>query len=82
MTNQYDTIIIGAGLSGLVVAHKLKRANSTHRLAILEKSQSAGGAIRSFEASGFRAELGPHGFLDNCRESKDLLRETGLTVKA
>jgi len=78
MKNQRDTIIIGAGLSGLVIAHKLKQAHPEHRVALLEKEQQTGGVIRSHVEDGFMAEIGPHGFLDNCQESRDLLTETGL----
>lgn len=85
MIDRRDTIIIGAGLSGLVVAHKLKLMHPGHRFAILEKNPFAGGVIRSFSEDGFLAEAGPHGFLDNCAESQELLAETGLereSVKA
>ena len=85
MTDHFDFVIVGAGLSGLVVADNLKREHPDCTLLVLEKSDRVGGVIRSFEESGFKAELGPHGFLDNCRESKGLLRDTGLeqeTVKA
>jgi oxygen-dependent protoporphyrinogen oxidase len=78
MTAIKDTIIIGAGLSGLVVAHKLRRQQEDHNLLIIEKSSRTGGAIRSFSENGYHAEIGPHGFLDNCSESKELLAETGL----
>lgn len=78
MTTHTDTIIIGAGLSGLAVAHKLRTSSYGHRFKILEKSSSTGGVIRSFEENGFIAENGPHGFLDNCRESRELLEECGL----
>lgn len=78
MTHDKDTIIIGGGLTGLVIAHKLKQRSPEHRVAILEKSDTTGGVIKSFSDSGFLAEYGPHGFLDNCIESKELLTETGL----
>lgn len=78
MTESKDTIIVGAGLSGLVVAHRLKRDHPGHRLVVLEKGPQAGGVIRSFSDNGYLAEWGPHGFLDNCQQSRELLRETGL----
>jgi len=78
MSNFRDTIIIGGGLSGLIIAHKLKRNQPNNQFAILEKSEGTGGVIRSFSDNGFLAEEGPHGFLDNCQESKELLAETGL----
>jgi oxygen-dependent protoporphyrinogen oxidase len=73
-----DTIIIGAGLSGLTVAHKLRTAGYGHRYVVLEKADSTGGVIRSHRENGFIAEMGPHGFLDNCKESMEILEECGL----
>lgn len=78
MTQFKDTIIIGGGLTGLVIAHKIKQRCPDHRIALLEKSDATGGVIKSFSDDGFLAEYGPHGFLDNCAESKELLEETGL----
>ncbi len=76
-TTEKDTLIIGAGLSGLTVAWKLKQIPN-HSFLLLEKSGRAGGAISSHAEAGYLAEGGPHGFLDNCPESQELLTETGL----
>jgi oxygen-dependent protoporphyrinogen oxidase len=73
-----DTLIIGGGLSGLTVAHKLRHSCPGHQTLILEKSERPGGVIWSHAELGFLAENGPHGFLDNCPESQLLLQETGL----
>ena len=78
MSNHRDTIIIGGGLSGLVIAHKLKQNDPGNHFVILEKNGQTGGVIRSFQENGYLAEIGPHGFLDNCQESRTLLAETGL----
>jgi len=78
MNNHRNTIIVGGGLSGLIIAHKLKLNNPKDRFVILEKTNNTGGVIRSFQENGYLAEIGPHGFLDNCQESKELLAETGL----
>lgn len=78
MNKQYQTIILGGGLSGLTVAHKLRLRNPGHRLCILEKSDHTGGVIQTNHDQGYVTEIGPHGFLDNCPESKQLLAETGL----
>lgn len=78
MTTHYQTIIIGGGLSGLTVAHKLRAQDPEHRFLLLEKSGSTGGVIRTHRENGFISEIGPHGFLDNCRESKEILAETRL----
>jgi len=73
-----DTLIIGGGLSGLTVAHKLRHSCPGHQTLILEKSERPGGVIWSHAEAGFLAENGPHGFLDNCPESQLLLQESGL----
>ncbi len=78
MTEQLDTLIIGGGLSGLTVAHKLRTHSPGHRYLVLEKSASTGGVIRSHQENGYISEIGPHGFLDNCPQSLQLLLETGL----
>lgn len=78
MTNHRDVIVIGAGLTGLVIACKLKRHQPEMDLLLLERSSTTGGVIKSFNDSGYLAEYGPHGFLDNCPESRELLQETGL----
>ena len=80
MDQQHEVIIVGAGLSGLVTAHFLAAAGITALL--LEADQRPGGAIRSFHEEGYRAEWGPHGFLDNNPASRQLLAETGLEAEA
>ncbi len=78
MTDLLDTLIIGGGLSGLTVAHVLRKHSPDHRYQILEKAAGTGGVIRSHRENGYISEIGPHGFLDNCLESRQLLLETGL----
>ncbi len=78
MNKQYQTIILGGGLSGLTVAHKLQLHDPRHRFCVLEKGSRTGGVIRTNHDQGYITEIGPHGFLDNCQESKQILTETGL----
>lgn len=78
MSQDYQTIILGGGLSGLTVAHKLHRHVPGHRLLVIDRANQPGGVIRSHQQDGFIAEIGPHGFLDNCEESRALLSETAL----
>lgn len=85
MNESYQTIIIGGGISGLVIAHKLRLHHPSHRFAVLEMAPRTGGVISTNEDQGYISERGPHGFLDNCEESQKILAETGLdreTVKA
>ncbi|MGB3209821.1 MAG: protoporphyrinogen oxidase [Desulforhopalus sp.] len=78
MNKNFQTIILGGGLSGLTVAHKLRLQNPGHRFCLLEKGGRTGGVIRTNIDKGYITEIGPHGFLDNCLESKQILAETGL----
>ena len=78
MNQPYDTLIIGGGLSGLAVAHFLRRRHPDHKLFILEAASRPGGVIKSQRRDGFLSEYGPHGFLDNCPESQELLQSLRL----
>ncbi len=78
MENHFDVIIIGAGISGLSVSHFIKKMKPGVRVLLLEKDSRPGGVVRSFNQDGYLAEWGPHGFLDNTVESRELLVDTGL----
>jgi len=78
MPESHEIIIIGAGLSGLSAAHFLNRKNPQADILLLEQDSRPGGAIKSFQAEGYLAEWGPHGFLDNNAASRSLLSDTGL----
>jgi len=78
----FDTLIIGGGLSGLTAAHFLQKFQPGAKVVILEKTPSPGGAIRSYHQDGYLAEWGAHGFLDNAEASRELLADTGLDREA
>ncbi|MDR9500588.1 MAG: protoporphyrinogen oxidase [Desulfurivibrionaceae bacterium] len=73
-----DVIIIGAGISGLACAHFLKRQRPELSVLVVEKSDQAGGVIRSHSEQGYLCEWGPHGFLDNKEESREILADLDL----
>ncbi|MEM6293141.1 MAG: phytoene desaturase family protein [Myxococcota bacterium] len=50
-------IVIGAGFSGLAAASHLAKAG--YEVQLLEQHAQAGGRARSFEAEGFRFDMGP-----------------------
>jgi oxygen-dependent protoporphyrinogen oxidase len=72
MTTHVPVLIVGAGISGLVCAHSLRKAGIDAQ--IVEASSHPGGVIRSERRDGFLLELGPQSFsgtpqlLDLCRD--------------
>ncbi|MDH5299046.1 MAG: protoporphyrinogen oxidase [Desulfobulbaceae bacterium] len=78
MEQHHQVIIIGGGISGLAAAHFLGKAKPDLDLLVIEGAARPGGAVRSFHEEGYLAEWGPHGFLDNVAESRELLADTGL----
>ncbi len=76
-----DVCVVGAGISGLSVAAFLGELEPSWRVLVHERSARSGGAIDSFAGDGYLAEWGPHGFLDNCAESRDLIRLAGLEAE-
>ena len=82
MNSIHDALIVGAGLSGLAISHFLEKKRPDMKIVLLEKASRPGGAIQTFRKDGFQAEWGPHGFLDNIPESRELLRDTGLEQEA
>ncbi|MEW6219262.1 MAG: protoporphyrinogen oxidase [Thermodesulfobacteriota bacterium] len=75
-----DVLVVGAGLSGLAVAHFLAKRQPGARIALLEEGPRPGGAIATLQEDGFLAEWGPHGFLDNVAESRELLADLDLAA--
>ncbi len=71
--------VIGAGVSGLAVAHNLKRLlGDKASLAVYEKGERPGGAICSKRIDGFLVEWGPNGFLNNEPATFELIKELGI----
>ena len=55
--NRYDSIVVGAGFSGLSAATALAQAG--RNVVVVERHASAGGRAREFQAEGFRFDMGP-----------------------
>ena len=53
-----DIIVVGAGISGLYVAHKLVKHDPTKSITIMESDTEPGGRIRTQEEKGFQVEKG------------------------
>lgn len=58
MKDQYDAIVIGAGLTGLTTAFYLKKAG--RKIAVIDKSERVGGVIKTIHRDGFIFETGPN----------------------
>jgi protoporphyrinogen oxidase len=54
------TVVVGAGVAGLVVADALARAG--REVVVLEREDRVGGLARSFARDGFIFDVGPHRF--------------------
>jgi protoporphyrinogen/coproporphyrinogen III oxidase len=72
----FDSVIIGAGVSGLVAAHRLKKMGRD--LLLVESGDRVGGVIQSREVEGFLIERGPNS-LRGSHEFLDLVEELNLT---
>src|SRR5262245_50142475 len=59
MAEQYDTIIAGGGIAGLIAACDLSRSGL--RTLVLEAAGETGGRARTRELDGYHFNLGPHG---------------------
>lgn len=75
---EYDTIVIGGGLAGLIAAHRLKQ--SSQRVLVLEASERVGGRVLSTpfggEAGGESIGTGYNDLLALCDECGiDVIRE-------
>lgn len=71
-----DVLVVGAGISGLTAAFRLRRAGLA--VAVIEAGGRVGGAIETHSEAGFRFELGPNTVLENHPAVSDLLRDAGL----
>lgn len=60
MNNKFDTVIIGAGLSGLLCGAYLSKMG--HKVCILEKHKKIGGAIQTFKRKNTVFDTGMHFF--------------------
>lgn len=66
MTNPYDTIIIGGGISGLSLAWRL--CESGQDVVIIESSPCVGGLAGTQSGKGYHLDFGPHSFFSEDTE--------------
>src|SRR5437667_9253867 len=76
MQNHRAVIVIGAGISGLVCAYRLKALGID--VALLEKSNRVGGVIQTERVGGYLIERGPNSS-QGTEELIALVDELGIT---
>ena len=70
--------IVGAGITGLAAAHRLRELDESAEITVLEASTRAGGVIHTLRADGFLAETGPDNFITNPQMATNLCTRLGL----
>ena len=73
---RYDLIVIGAGLTGLNLAYKLRSHDL--KIAMIEARDRIGGRISTTYLDGSAIEMGATWFGDHYTALKQLIRELGL----
>ncbi len=76
MPNHRSVVVIGAGISGLVCAYRLKTLGVD--VLLIEKSDRVGGVIQSEQIDGFLIERGPNSS-QGTEELTALVEELGIT---
>jgi phytoene dehydrogenase-like protein len=56
--NTYDAIVVGAGISGLLMTRALSKEGE--KVLIIEKSDVLGGNCRTYKVDGYSVDTGPH----------------------
>ncbi len=59
---EFDTVVVGAGITGLYCAWRLAQRDARHKVGLFEASDRFGGRIETVDMDGFLAEYGPMRF--------------------
>lgn len=70
--------IIGAGITGLSALYYLMDNDSTMTVDLYDKSDRAGGKIKTYRADGYTIELGPESYLSRKKVMTELAEDIGL----
>jgi len=68
--------VIGAGITGLTAAFRLKQRNIP--VTLYEASDRVGGVIQSIRRNGYLAEFGPNSILETSPKITSLIHDLGL----
>ena len=66
-----NIIILGAGISGVALAHFLQEKKSINKITLLEKDSKPGGLLRSYNVKGIAYDIGPHIIFSKHKEILD-----------
>lgn len=77
VNKQWDAIVIGAGITGLVTAYWLHKAGK--EVLVLEEQPFTGGVMRSEQKAGFLLEWGPNSFQET-PETQKLIESLGIST--
>jgi oxygen-dependent protoporphyrinogen oxidase len=72
--------VIGAGITGLTAAYRLRNADPPADVAVLEASDRTGGELRTIEVGGMTLDAGADSFPGRKRWAADLCRELGIAT--
>jgi len=73
-----DAVVVGGGVTGLTVAHRLRRQDASASVTVLEAAPQPGGMLHSISVGGVRVPAGPDSFLARKPWAVDLCRELGI----
>lgn len=76
MTTSY--CVVGGGISGLVAAYRLRRAEPSARITMFDPADRLGGVLRTEQLAGQSMDVGAEAFVARRPEVAELLTELGL----
>ena len=79
--NMYDVAILGGGISGLYLAHKLLKSDSKKKVVIIEKSREVGGRVETYKDPWMSVEAGAGRIHSGHKRTLGLIRELGMDNK-
>ena len=68
-----DTVILGAGLSGISMAYFLQKDAGQDSIILLEKENVAGGLCRSIRKNDYVYDIGPHILFSKDKEILEII---------
>jgi oxygen-dependent protoporphyrinogen oxidase len=79
MSGAHPVIIIGGGISGLTLAHRLRRSGI--EALVLEKELTAGGTMKTVRDGGWLVETGPNSALETTPVLGEMIDAVGLSAE-